>query len=362
MASEALACGNGEPGYRNFVQLCMEGYYEGLTFHRLVPDFIVQGGDPTGSGLGGDSVFGGPFKDEFHSRLRFSRRGLVGCANGGTKDDNNSQFFFTLGPTPELQGKHTLFGRVSSLGWVGMGRGWGLEVVGDTLFNMLKLGEGGADQNEKPKLPRKILGAEVIDNPFEDIVPRKAAKRKDDKGQRPESKAKATKFDLSCLMVGFGLWGVERNFGLLSFGDEAEEEEEAALELNTVRLRLLQDQSIEKLGSRSWVRRRAPTTSSTTTRSSARTPPSPRTSWGSPSRRPTRLPPPADQPWADSKKGLPLKGEEDPAAKKRRLEVVKSKLGQGKAKKARGLAGEVADDDLEGVLESQAQAQERAKK
>ena len=107
---------------RNFVQLCMEKYYDKTKFHRVVKDFIVQGGDPTGTGEGGESIYGGTFRDEFHSRLRFVRRGLVGMANAG-KDDNASQFFFTMAPTQELQNKHTLFGKV----------------VGDTIYNMIKL-------------------------------------------------------------------------------------------------------------------------------------------------------------------------------------------------------------------------------
>merc|ERR1711937_312312 len=59
---------------RNFVQLCMENYYDATIFHRVVPGFIIQGGDPTGTGMGGDSIYGKPFKDEFHSRLRFTHR------------------------------------------------------------------------------------------------------------------------------------------------------------------------------------------------------------------------------------------------------------------------------------------------
>jgi peptidyl-prolyl cis-trans isomerase SDCCAG10 len=81
---------------RNFIQLCMEQYYSKTIFHRVVKDFIVQGGDPTGTGRGGESCWGTPFKDELHSRLRFVRRGLVAMANAG-KDDNRSQFFFTFG-------------------------------------------------------------------------------------------------------------------------------------------------------------------------------------------------------------------------------------------------------------------------
>ena len=81
---------------------------------RIVHDFCAQGGDPTGTGQGGESIYGRPFKDEIHQRLRFNRRGLVAMANSG-KDDNGSQFFFTLGPSPELDKKHTIFGKVAGM-------------------------------------------------------------------------------------------------------------------------------------------------------------------------------------------------------------------------------------------------------
>lgn len=68
---------------RNFIQLCLEDYYNNLIFHRVIPEFIVQGGDPKGDGTGGESIYGEPFKDEFHQRLRFSRRGLLAMANAG---------------------------------------------------------------------------------------------------------------------------------------------------------------------------------------------------------------------------------------------------------------------------------------
>lgn len=139
---------------RNFVQLCMEGYYNNTTFHRVVKNFIAQGGDPSGDGTGGESIYGEPFKDEFHQRLKFTRRGLVAMANSG-KDDNGSQFFFTLGPTPELQNLHTIFGKVT----------------GETVFNMLKL-EDGLIKGETPVYPHKIIKTEVLNNPFPDIEPR----------------------------------------------------------------------------------------------------------------------------------------------------------------------------------------------
>lgn len=179
---------------RNFIQLCMEGYYNGTLFHRVVKGFIAQGGDPEGNGTGGESIYGETFKDEFHSRLRFIRRGLVAMANSGP-NDNASQFFFTLGATPELQNKHTLFGKVT----------------GDTIYNMIKLEDGVIDVDERPKYPHKIIKTVVLNNPFEDIEPRVVqSKGKKDKGKK--------------LVKGV------KNFGLLSFGDEAEDDEQATEE------------------------------------------------------------------------------------------------------------------------------------
>lgn len=152
----------------------MEGYYNNTIFHRVVKDFIVQGGDPLGDGTGGESIYGQTFKDEFHSRLRYNRRGLVGMANSD-KDDNASQFFFTMGPTPELQNKNTLFGKVT----------------GDTIFNMLKLEEGEVDHNERPIYPHKILKTEILKNPFDDIVPRELKREvKKDKKKKKEKGVK----------------------------------------------------------------------------------------------------------------------------------------------------------------------------
>lgn len=155
---------------RNFIQLCLEGYYNGTIFHRLVKGFIVQGGDPNGDGTGGESIYGEPFKDEFHSRLRFTRRGILAMANAG-KDDNGSQFFFTLAATPELQNKHTIFGKIT----------------GDTIFNMLKL-EEGLVEDERPAYPHKIIKTEVLSNPFTDIEPRILEKQESSKKKTKERK------------------------------------------------------------------------------------------------------------------------------------------------------------------------------
>lgn len=179
---------------RNFIQLCLEAYYDNTIFHRVVPGFIVQGGDPTGTGTGGESVYGAPFKDEFHSRLRFNRRGLVAMANAGPHD-NGSQFFFTLGRADELNNKHTIFGKVT----------------GDTVYNMLRLTEVDIDDEERPRNPHRIKSCEVLFNPFDDIIPREIKKPKKEKAEEEikKLKPKGTK-----------------NFSLLSFGEEAEEEEE----------------------------------------------------------------------------------------------------------------------------------------
>lgn len=144
---------------RNFLQLCLDGYYDNTIFHRLVPSFILQGGDPTGTGSGGESSYGEPFEDEFHSRLKFNRRGLLGMANSGTKNDNGSQFFLTLGDTPELNGKNTMFGRISA--------------EGDTIYNLMKMAEADVvDGTERPMYPSKVTGAEISFSPFHDMVKR----------------------------------------------------------------------------------------------------------------------------------------------------------------------------------------------
>ncbi|KAK0097929.1 hypothetical protein PV326_012701 [Microctonus aethiopoides] len=183
---------------KNFIQLCMEGYYDGTIFHRVVKGFIVQGGDPTGTGEHGESIYGHPFKDEFHTRLRFCRRGLLAMANAG-KNDNGSQFFITLGATPELQNKHTIFGKVT----------------GETIYNMLKLEDAEVDQNERPLYPQKIIKSEILLNPFLDIVPRSQPKvvEKLEKTKAPKTAA-------------------VKNFKLLSFGEEAEEDEKEFEEHN----------------------------------------------------------------------------------------------------------------------------------
>ncbi|RMJ21135.1 hypothetical protein PHISP_07998, partial [Aspergillus sp. HF37] len=147
---------------QNFLQHCQDGYYAGTIFHRVSPDFVVQGGDPSGTGSGGTSIFEYPefeydpdardpnekvvLRDELHSRLRFTRRGLVGMAK--SEDGSyGSQFFITLANTErELNGQCTLFGRIE----------------GDSIFNVLKIAEAERmEGSERPVYPVKVTSCEV---------------------------------------------------------------------------------------------------------------------------------------------------------------------------------------------------------
>ncbi|EME81774.1 uncharacterized protein MYCFIDRAFT_32590 [Pseudocercospora fijiensis CIRAD86] len=183
---------------RNFLQHCLDGYYNNTIFHRLVPGFIIQGGDPTGTGSGGISAIndGEPFQDEFHSRLKFNRRGLLGMANEGP-NSNGSQFFFTLDATPELQGKNTMFGRIE----------------GDTIYNLMKMTDkdlvGLEEGSERPLYPTKVTGAEILVNPFEDMVARVR--------EAPRTKAELKKPDAKKRKKPAGK-------NVMSFGGDEEEE------------------------------------------------------------------------------------------------------------------------------------------
>ena len=91
----------------NFAELSRRGYYNGVKFHRVIKDFMIQGGDPTGTGRGGESIFGQKFEDEIKKELKHTGAGILSMANAGP-NTNGSQFFITLAPTPWLDGKHTI--------------------------------------------------------------------------------------------------------------------------------------------------------------------------------------------------------------------------------------------------------------
>lgn len=186
----------------------MDGFYNGTIFHRLVKSFIAQGGENSEKA---DLIE--PIKNEFHSRLRFSRRGLVGMAtNEGV--DNNMQFFFTLDQTPELQNTHTIFGKVT----------------GDTIYNMIKLNDCQTDHNDRVIYPHKINKVKILNNPFPDIKQRyDKISTKDESSESSKKKSKKE--------------GV-KNFKLISFGEEAEQDE---MEVETKK-----SKKIEQSSSSSW--------------------------------------------------------------------------------------------------------------
>jgi len=126
----------------NFVGLATTGKYDNIIFHRVIPQFMIQGGDPTGTGRGGESFWGGKFEDEFDTSLHHDKAGILSMANAGP-GTNGSQFFITLIPTPWLDGKHSIFGEVIS----------GMDVVnsiGDTKT-------GGMDKPVKDIVIQTIL-------------------------------------------------------------------------------------------------------------------------------------------------------------------------------------------------------------
>jgi len=95
----------------NFTTNVKNGYYNGIAFHRVIKDFMIQGGDPTETGRGGESIWGEPFDDEFSQNYTFDKPGILAMANSGPRT-NGSQFFITTVPTPHLNFKHTIFGYV----------------------------------------------------------------------------------------------------------------------------------------------------------------------------------------------------------------------------------------------------------
>ncbi|KAL2210206.1 peptidyl-prolyl cis-trans isomerase-like 1 [Sarocladium strictum] len=129
----------------NFTTLVRRGYYTSTIFHRIIPNFMVQGGDPTGTGRGGSSIYGEKFADEISRELKHTGAGVLSMANSGP-DTNGSQFFITLAPAPWLDGKHTIFGRVKA----GMG-------------TVKRMGLVKTGEEDRPVEEVKILAAKVLE-------------------------------------------------------------------------------------------------------------------------------------------------------------------------------------------------------
>ena len=128
----------------NFTTHIKNGYYDGILFHRIIESFMIQGGDPTGTGRGGESIWGNPFEDECARDVTFDRPGLLAMANAGP-GTNGSQFFITTASTPWLHMKHTIFGEVVE----------GMEVV--TKLETVEKGPG-----DRPLEDQKILSAKIL--------------------------------------------------------------------------------------------------------------------------------------------------------------------------------------------------------
>ncbi len=127
----------------NFIGLSKKGYYNDVIFHRVIKGFMIQGGDPTGTGRGGESLWNRNFEDEFSPQAKFDRPGLLAMANRGPAT-NGSQFFITCAATPWLNNKHTIFGEVTK----------GMDVV-------QKIENCEKDSQDKPKTAVKILSITV---------------------------------------------------------------------------------------------------------------------------------------------------------------------------------------------------------
>ncbi|KAJ5122535.1 hypothetical protein N7526_009472 [Penicillium atrosanguineum] len=146
----------------NFIQLAKKGYYKGVTFHRNIKGFMIQGGDPTGTGRGGESVWGKYFADEFEGPLKHDGRGTLSMANKG-KNTNSSQFFFAYRALPHLDRKHTVFGRLIDD-----------PTPSSATLNRLEANPVESTTN-RPMPEIRIKEVTVFVDPFEDFLKKKRA-------------------------------------------------------------------------------------------------------------------------------------------------------------------------------------------
>ncbi|KAI9759481.1 MAG: hypothetical protein M4579_002321 [Chaenotheca gracillima] len=142
----------------NFVQLAKKGYYRNVAFHRNIRNFMIQGGDPTGTGRGGSSIWNKNFNDEIDGPLTHDTRGVVSMANKG-KNTNSSQFFITYRPAKHLDRKHTIFGRI---------------IGGGDILSRLE--NSSVDSSDRPTGELTMLDVVVVVDPFEEFQKKKLEK------------------------------------------------------------------------------------------------------------------------------------------------------------------------------------------
>ncbi|XP_023694726.1 RING-type E3 ubiquitin-protein ligase PPIL2 isoform X2 [Paramormyrops kingsleyae] len=172
-----LHCDKVPKAGENFIKLCKKGYYDGTIFHRSIRNFMIQGGDPTGLGTGGESFWGKPFKDEFRPNLSHTGRGVLSMANSGP-NTNKSQFFITFRSCTYLDRKHTVFGRI---------------VGGFETLTAMENVESDP-KTDKPKSEIKLLSATVFVDPYEEADAQIAEEReKEIRKQQEEAEASAVK-------------------------------------------------------------------------------------------------------------------------------------------------------------------------
>jgi len=133
----------------NFTTHIRDGYYNGIAFHRIIRNFMIQGGDPTESGRGGESIWKKPFKDEYKNKT-FDKAGILAMANAG-KNTNGSQFFITTVPTPHLNGYHTIFGQVAN------------KESMNTLSKLNNVPTLGRSYGDRPQDRQEIIKAYIIE-------------------------------------------------------------------------------------------------------------------------------------------------------------------------------------------------------
>ncbi|KAF4074236.1 hypothetical protein AMELA_G00237370 [Ameiurus melas] len=170
-----LHCDKVPKASENFIKLCKKGYYDGTIFHRSIRNFMIQGGDPTGTGTGGESYWGKPFKDEFKPNLSHTGRGVLSMANSGP-NTNKSQFFITFRSCTYLDRKHTVFGRV---------------VGGFEALTAMENVESDP-KTDKPKTEIKLISTSVFVDPYEEADAQIAAEREKEAQKQEEERAQTS--------------------------------------------------------------------------------------------------------------------------------------------------------------------------